>query len=72
MLLESAANRRIPVIELTIDELRKVLSVPEGKLSRWVDLNRFAIDPAICSEPQSSALGIAFIGRSCPKSLPLV
>jgi hypothetical protein len=47
MLLESAANRRIPVIELTIDELRKVLSVPEGKLSRWVDLNRFAIDPAI-------------------------
>lgn len=47
MLLESAANRRNPVIELPIDDLRHVLSVPEGKLSRWVDLNRFAIEPAM-------------------------
>lgn len=47
MLLELAANRQNPVIEMTIDELRSVLSVPDGKLSRWVDLNRFAIEPAI-------------------------
>ena len=47
MLLESAANRRVPVLELAIDELRTVLSVAEGKLTRWVDLNRFAIEPAL-------------------------
>lgn len=47
MLLEAAANKRVPVVEITIDDLRKALSVPEGKLSRWVDLNRFAIDPAM-------------------------
>ena len=47
MLLESAANRRVPVLELSIDELRTVLSVAEGKLTRWVDLNRFAIEPAL-------------------------
>lgn len=47
MLLESAANRRNPVVELSIDDLRHVLSVSEGKLSRWVDLNRFAIEPAM-------------------------
>lgn len=47
MLLESAANRRVPTIELKIDELRTVLSVADGKLTRWVDLNRFAIEPAL-------------------------
>lgn len=47
VLLESAVNKRVPVIDLSIDELRKILSVPEGKLARWVDLNRFAIEPAI-------------------------
>ena len=40
-------NRRVPVIEVTVDELRTVLSVAEGKLTRWVDLNRFAIEPAL-------------------------
>jgi hypothetical protein len=47
MLLESAANRRVPAIEVSIEELRTVLSVSDGKLTRWVDLNRFAIEPAL-------------------------
>ena len=47
MLFESAANLRKPVIELSIDELRKTLSIEDGKLARWVDLNRFAIEPAL-------------------------
>ena len=38
---------RRPIIELTIDELRDRLSVPNGKLEKWFDLNRFAIDPAL-------------------------
>jgi plasmid replication initiation protein len=40
-------NRRVPVIEVSIEELRTVLSVSDGKLTRWVDLNRFAIEPAL-------------------------
>jgi plasmid replication initiation protein len=47
MLLEGAANLRRPIIELTVDELRDRLSVPNGKLEKWFDLNRFAIDPAL-------------------------
>jgi hypothetical protein len=47
MLLESLANLHQPVIELEIDQLRDNLSVPEGKLKKWYDLNRFAIEPAI-------------------------
>ena len=47
MLLEAAANRQRPVIELTIAALRDALSVPEGKLLPWVHLKQKAIDPAV-------------------------
>ncbi|MBV9066255.1 MAG: replication initiation protein [Methylobacteriaceae bacterium] len=60
MLLESVANQRRPVVEMTIDELRQALSVPAGKLSRWVDLNRFAIEPAVKQiNDNASAAGFA-------------
>jgi len=47
MLFETVANMREPVLDLTIPELRDALSVPAKKLERWVDLRRFAIDPAL-------------------------
>ena len=47
MLLEAAANRQRPVIELTINALRDALSVPQGKLLPWVHLKQRAIDPAL-------------------------
>ena len=47
MLLEAAANRQRPVIELNIDALRDALSVPEGKLLPWKNLRAKAIDPAL-------------------------
>ena len=46
-ILEAAANLRRPIINLSIEELRGRLSVPEGKLGRWFDLYRKAIEPAI-------------------------
>jgi hypothetical protein len=47
MLLEAAANRQRPVIEMKIVELRDALSVPDGKLAPWKHLREFAIDPAL-------------------------
>lgn len=59
MLLESAANMRYPVVEMPLGELRQVLSVPDGKLARWVDLNRFAIEPAV-KQINDNALAAGF------------
>ena len=47
VILEAAANLRHPVVELSLDELRDRLSVPQGKLARWVDLYRKAIEPGL-------------------------
>jgi len=47
MLLESVANRQTPVLEVKLDQLRQWLKIPEGKLNRWVDVKRFAIEPAL-------------------------
>ncbi|MFQ1702938.1 replication initiation protein [Loktanella agnita] len=40
-------NRRQVSEELTLDELRSVLGVPDGTFRRWQDLRRFAIDRAV-------------------------
>ena len=47
MLLESVANRDTPVMDVVLPQLRQWLKVPEGKLEKWFDLKRFAIDPAL-------------------------
>jgi plasmid replication initiation protein len=47
MLLESVANRQTPVLDVKLDQLRKWLKVPEGKLNRWIDIKRRAIEPAL-------------------------
>lgn len=40
----------------TVSELRSVLGVPEGKMLRWNDVNRFALKPAIIEINQISRL----------------
>lgn len=47
MLLESVVNMDTPVLEVTLLQLRQWLKVPEGKLDRWVDIKRRAIEPAL-------------------------
>jgi hypothetical protein len=52
----------------TVPELRSVLGVPEGKMQRWNDVNRFALKPAIAEINQTSRLTLTAtpnkIGRS--------
>jgi len=47
MVLEAAANRQYPLIEMTIEELRDALSVPTGKLLPWIHLKQKALAPAL-------------------------
>jgi hypothetical protein len=47
MILESVANKQTPVLDVTLDQLRQWLKVPEGKLNRWVDIKRRAVEPAL-------------------------
>jgi hypothetical protein len=45
--LERIANQRHPVLDVNLPELHSLLQVPQGKLGRWIDLKRRALDPAI-------------------------
>jgi hypothetical protein len=47
MLLEAVVNMDTPVLEMDMPQLRQWLKVPEGKLNRWVDIKRRAIEPAL-------------------------
>lgn len=47
MLLESVANLQTPVLDVEINQLRQWLKIPEGKMEKWYDISRFALDPAI-------------------------
>jgi len=46
-LLESIANKEVPVLEASVEDLRHWLKVPAGKMTRWQDFRRFALEPAI-------------------------
>ena len=46
-LLESVANKEAPVLEAGIEDLRRWLKVPEGKMTRGPDFRRFVLEPAI-------------------------
>lgn len=46
-LLESAANKIEPVLEVPLEQLRQWLKVPDGKLTRYQDLRRRVLQPAI-------------------------
>lgn len=55
----------------TVAELRSVLGVPDGKMPRWNDVNRFALKPAIAEVNQTSRLTLTAtprkIGRTVAK-----
>jgi hypothetical protein len=62
MLLESVANMNTPVLDVALPQLRQWLKVPEGKLNRWVDVKRFAIEPAlkqINGNPEAAGFTVA-------------
>jgi plasmid replication initiation protein len=46
-LLESAANKSVPELTATVEELRHWLKVPTGKLLRWQDFRRKVLEPAV-------------------------
>lgn len=46
-LLESVANKDIPELRASVDELRQWLKVPAGKLTRWPDFRRRVLEPAV-------------------------
>ena len=46
-ILESAVNRKSPCLEVELPQLRQWLKVPEGKLTKFYDLKRFALAPAL-------------------------
>ena len=46
-ILEAVANRRNPTLEVALDELRRWLNVPEGKLLRWNNFYSKALNPAL-------------------------
>ncbi len=46
-LLESVANKNVPELRARVDELRRWLKVPEGKLLRWQDFRRIVLEPAL-------------------------
>lgn len=47
MMLESVANLKTPVLDVELNQLREWLKIPDGKLGRWVDVKRRAIEPAL-------------------------
>jgi hypothetical protein len=47
MLLESVANLQTPVLDVELSQLRQWLKIPDGKMPRWVDVKRFALEPAL-------------------------
>ena len=46
-LLEGVANLKSPVLNVSIEQLRSWLKIPENKMPRYVDFRRRVIDPAI-------------------------
>jgi plasmid replication initiation protein len=46
-LLESVANKEVPMLVASVDQLRQWLKVPEGKLVHGHDLRRRVLDPAL-------------------------
>lgn len=47
MLLESVANMNTPVLDVSLPQFRQWLKIPEGKLEKWFDIKRRAIEPSL-------------------------
>ena len=58
-LLEAVVNKVDPSLTVTVDQIRTWLKVPEGKLTRYVDLRRFALEPSL-KQINSDPIGAGF------------
>jgi Initiator Replication protein len=61
-LFEGVANKRVPTIEATVDELRQWLQVPEGKLTQWIHLWQKALKPGldeINADPKETGFSVS-------------
>lgn len=61
MLLESVANLQTPVLDVELNQLRQWLKIPDGKMEKWYDIKRFAIEPAlkqINDNPQAAGFSV--------------
>lgn len=63
---------RVSSKAFTIPELRALLGVPEGKMPRWNDMNRFALKPAIAEINQLSRLTLIATPRKVGRSVASV
>lgn len=54
-------NRRQVSEDVSIDDLRALLGVPDGSLRRWQDLRRFAIDRAVAEINQLAGFTAAYV-----------
>lgn len=61
-LLESVANKEVPELRARMDELRRWLKVPEGKLLRWQDFRRYVLEPAV-KQINDNPTGAGFLVR---------
>jgi len=62
-ILESFANRRDGRCEVSIEELRKWLNVPEGSYKTWKDFRKWVLDPAvkqINDDPIGAGFSVAY------------
>jgi hypothetical protein len=59
--LSLRAGLRKTAEDFTTDDLRELLGVPAGKLSRWQDLKTWALDPAIAEVNQLAGFHAGFV-----------
>lgn len=59
--LARRANMRQTSEELDLDDLRELLGIPPGKLSRWQDLRRFAVAPAVAEVSHLAGFHAAYL-----------
>lgn len=64
-LLESVANKDLPELKATVEELRQWLKVPESKMTRWQDFRRYVLEPAI-RQINDNPVGAGFRTRMKP------
>ena len=56
----------------TVSELRALLGVPDGKMERWNDVNRFALKPAIAEINQTSRMTLTATPRKIGRTVASV
>jgi hypothetical protein len=61
LLLSRRANMRNTSETIDLDDLRALLGVPPGKLSRWQDIKRRALDPAIAEVSHLAGFRAAYL-----------